>query len=133
MLFRSLHTMGEASKAGGRCASPPGNRIAFRPAKPLKRRCSNTLAISATVSLCVYTAWKKRLRSALRRWYRRIPHPVARQRPGIDPQIRARDHGGIVGGKKHRGFGVVRWTGALAEWHSWRGSAEEATPAWAGV
>src|SRR5207248_7348843 len=92
-----------------------------------------TLAISATVSLCVYTAWKKMLPSALRRWYRRIPHPVARQRPGINPQIRARDHGGIVGGEKHRGSGVVRWTGALAEWHPWRGSAEEAAPAWARV
>ena len=26
----------------------------------------------------------------------RIPHPVARQRPCIDPQIRPRDHGGII-------------------------------------
>src|SRR5262249_38075190 len=94
--FRSSHTTGEALRAGGRCASPLGKRTASRPAKPQRRRCGSTSAICATVSRCVCTAWTKTRRSTLCQRYRGIPHPVARQRPGIDPQIRARDHGGIV-------------------------------------
>src|SRR5262249_1158684 len=132
-LSRSSPTTEAASRVGGQCASPPGKRIALRPAKPLKLRCSSTLAISVRVSRCVCTAWTQTRRSALCRWYRGIPHPVARQRPSIDPQIRTRDHGSIVRAEKYPGFSVVRWAGTFAERHRWRGSAEKAAPARAGV
>ena len=40
--------------------------------------------------------WTLRLPNVLCRRYRGIPHPVARQGPCIDPQIRPRDHRGII-------------------------------------
>jgi len=42
-------------------------------------------AISVTVSTSVCTPWRPRPLNALCRRYRGIPHPVARQRPRIDP------------------------------------------------
>src|SRR2546426_2586965 len=78
----------------------------------------------------------QRIRSprALRWWRcRRVPPPVARQGPGVDLQICARDHGCIVRSQEDRGLGVVRRTGESAQWHAGNARSEEAPSPWTRV
>ena len=65
--------------------------------------------------------------SELRRRCRRVPAPVARQRPRVDSEVRARDHGGIVRGEEHRGVDVVHRTGESAQRHAGHAGSEKAS------
>src|SRR5712691_12199494 len=73
------------------------------------------------------------VRCALCRRHRRIPAPVARQGTGVDAEVSARDHRGVVGREEDHGLRVVGRTGKLPERDAGNARTEEAPSPWARV